>query len=119
MREGEREREKIRERKECQAGTQWRWQAQRCWTERRLGMIRRQDKNEDRDEGRSKAHETQSRKLESLSALNPADPDGPAGLRRMSRSVASRDLPGQRNRTEIVLEARCPGQWWRTRKAGH
>ena len=81
-------------------------------------MIWRQDKNEDRDEGKSKAHETQSRELESLSALNPADSDGPAGLRRMLRSMASRDLPGQRNRREIVLEARSPGQWRRTRKAG-
>ncbi len=108
----ERER-RLRERKECQAGTQRRWQAQSCWTERRLGTIRRQDKSEDRDEGKSKAHETQSRELESLSALNPAE------LRRMPRSVASRDLPGQRNRREIVLEARSPGQWRRTRKAGH
>ena len=82
-------------------------------------MILRQDKNEDRDEGNRKAHETKSRELESLSALHSEDPDGPAGLRRMSRSMASRDLPGQRNRREIVLETRCPGQWRRTRKAGH
>ena len=110
---------RMRERKECLAGTHWRWQAQSCWTERRLGMIRRQDKSEDRDEGKSKAHETQSRELESLSALNLADSYSSAGLRGMSRSMASRDLPGQRNRREIVLEARSPGQWRQTRKAGH
>ena len=78
------------------------------------GMIRKQDKSEDRSEGRSKAHETRSRELEPLGALNSAD--GQAGRRRTSRceSVASRELPRQqrqRNRREIVQEARGPGQW--------
>ena len=80
---------KLEGSKESLAGSQWRWQAQSCWSERRLGMTLRNDKSENRDDGRSKAHETQSRELWPLSDLNPADPDGQAGRRRMSRSTAS------------------------------
>ena len=68
-----------------------------------MGVTRRNDKSENRDDGRSKAHETQSRELWPLSDLNPADPDGQAGRRRITRSVASRDLPGQRIRSNMVL----------------
>ena len=62
--------------KKYQAGTQWRWNAQRCWTEPEglmLWMTRMQDKS-DRGEGRRKARKAQSFERETL------NPDGQAGL---------------------------------------